>query len=70
VESLAALYACLYGIDFDLAQPAARRRVAAMEICDKWVLGGADPNDPLVDEQRRELIASYSVLREAIRVSL
>lgn len=68
VESLAALYSYVYGIDADLAQPAARRRVAAMELCDEWALGGAAPDDPRVGEQRREVIASYSMLSEAVRV--
>jgi len=47
-------------------QEAARWRVHAMDVSDRWVAAGRSLSDPLLMEERRSLVASYSALRDAV----
>jgi hypothetical protein len=46
--------------------PAAQHRVEAMQLSDAWVLGGCQLDDPVLATERRELVASYTALRDAV----
>lgn len=66
-RALVELYAHVYGIaDPDVLLPAARARVEAMDLSDRWVAAGTDPGDPLLAAERRALVASYSALLDAL----
>ena len=47
-------------------QAAARWRVHAMDVSDQWVAAGPNLSSPLLLEERRSLVASYSALRDAV----
>lgn len=64
--ALAALYSFVYDVPAATVRPAARLRALAMDVSDRWVAAGCDRKDPLLAEERRLLIASFSVLREAV----
>lgn len=64
--ALVALYSYLYGADPSTMKEAARWRVHAMDVSDKWVAAGCDRNDPLLLEERRSLVASFAALRDAV----
>jgi hypothetical protein len=66
VAALVALYAFVYGRPPASLESAARLRTAAMDVSDRWVAAGRNLADPLLAEERRLLIASYSALRDAI----
>jgi hypothetical protein len=38
----------------------------AMDASDRWVAAGCDRADPLLAQERRQLVASYSALRDAV----
>jgi hypothetical protein len=63
--ALVALYSYVYGADASAMEEAARWRVQAMDASDRWVAAGCDGNDPLLMQERRSLVASYSALRDA-----
>jgi len=63
--ALVALYAYVYGAEPSTMNEAARWRVRAMDISDRWVAAGCDLDDPLLLDERRSLVASYTNLREA-----
>jgi hypothetical protein len=63
--ALVALYSYVYGAEPSTMKEAARWRVHAMDVSDQWVASGCDRTDPLLMEERRSLVASYSALREA-----
>jgi hypothetical protein len=63
--ALVDLYSYVYGAEPSTMREAARWRVHAMDVSDRWVASGCDRNDPLLLEERRSLVASYSALREA-----
>jgi len=65
-EALVALYSYVYGADPSTMQDAARWRVHAMDVSDQWVAAGRNLSDPLLMEERRSLVASYSALRDAV----
>jgi hypothetical protein len=67
VDALAALSVEVYGLTEDAARPAAEHRAAAMEISDRWVQEGRDPDSPLLADVRAELVRSYQALAEAVR---
>ena len=46
--------------------PAAQHRVEAMRLSDAWVLGGCQLDDPVLAGERRELVASYTALRDVV----
>jgi len=66
-QALVDLYSFVYGVPGPSVRPAAEHRVRAMDLSDAWVEAGCRADDPLLAEERRELVASYTALREAIR---
>ena len=47
-------------------RPAAQARVDAMDLSDRWVEAGCDLADPLLQQEREKLVASYTALRAAV----
>ena len=66
VAALVHLYSYVYGIDPEAVRPAAEHRVVAMRLSDEWVEAGCDLASPLLAEERRALVASYTALRDSI----
>ena len=66
VEALVDLYSYVYRTDRAPMVPAAQHRVEAMRLSDAWVLGGCQLDDPVLATERRELVASYTALRDAV----
>ncbi len=66
VDSLVALYSYVYGAEESAVLEAARQRVRAMELSDRWVAAGCDLTDPLLAQEREALLASYRSLRAAV----
>lgn len=66
VGALDALYAHVYAVPAGTMRPAAELRAAAMDHSDAWVQAGCDLADPLLAEERRTLVASFSALRDAV----
>ena len=66
VDALAALYSELYRLTPEAGRPAAEHRATAMEASDRWVREGKEPNSPLLDTVRSELVLSYRALAAAI----
>jgi hypothetical protein len=66
VDALDALYAHVYAVPPGTMRTAAELRAAAMDYSDAWVRAGCDLSDPLLAEERRTLVASFSTLREAV----
>ncbi|MFG1812411.1 hypothetical protein ACGFIF_01490 [Kribbella sp. NPDC049174] len=67
-DALIDLYAYAYGAERDAIRPAARKRVEAMDLSDRWVKGGCQRDDPLLAGERQALVASYAALRKAVEV--
>ena len=65
-SALIDLYSYVYDADRDAVRQAARKRVEAMDLSDRWVRAGCDRNDPLLAEERLALVASYAALRVAV----
>lgn len=63
------LYAYVYGAGREAVEPAARKRVEAMDLSDRWVRAGCRLDDPLLADERRALVASYAALRIAVERS-
>jgi len=63
--ALADLYAYAYGVPRDAVLEAARWRVRAMDLSDQWVADGCRRNDPLLWQERRALVRSYTALWNA-----
>ena len=66
VQALVDLYSYVYSADPEAMRPAAQARVTAMDISDRWVEAGCDPDDPLLAQERDRLVASYTALRKAV----
>jgi hypothetical protein len=66
VDALTALYAYVYGLPASRVRPAAALRVEAMDASDRWVAAGCALDDPLLAQERRLLVASFSALRDAV----
>jgi hypothetical protein len=66
VQSLVDLYSYVYDVPPDTVREAAQHRVDAMDLSDAWVANGCDPDDPLLAQERRELVASHTALRRAV----
>ena len=66
-SALADLYAYAYGVPRDALLEAARWRVRAMDLSDRWVADGRRRDDPLLRHERRALVRSYIALRDATR---
>jgi hypothetical protein len=65
-SALTDLYVYAYGADHESVRAAARHRVEAMTLSDRWVQAGRRLDDPLLAEERRQLVASYTALRAAV----
>jgi hypothetical protein len=65
-EALAALYAHVYGTDVAAVRPAGALRAEAMDVSDRWVDAGCDPDSPMLDEERTLLVRSYASLLAAV----
>ncbi|HEU4946168.1 MAG TPA: hypothetical protein VFT31_03335 [Kribbella sp.] len=65
-SALVELYSYVYGGEHQALRSAARKRVEAMELSDRWVDAGCRIDDPLLAEERRALVASYAALRDAV----
>ena len=65
-SALVDLYAYVYQVPDATVRQAARLRVEAMDCSDRWVGAGCDLADPLLAQERRLLVASYTALRDAI----
>jgi hypothetical protein len=66
VQSLVDLYSYVYDVPPDDVRAAAQHRVAAMDLSDAWVRNGCALDDPLLAQERRELVASHTALRIAV----
>jgi hypothetical protein len=64
--ALVDLYSYVYGAEPAMVAPAARKRVEAMDLSDRWVQAGCRRDDPLLAAERRALVASYAALRAAV----
>lgn len=60
------LYAYSYSVDPAEVHRAAALRAEAMEVSDRWVEGGCDPEDPRLAHERRLLVRSYAGLLAAV----
>ena len=68
-QALVDLYSYVYKVEPDTVRAAGQHRVVAMRHSDAWVANGCDLDDPLLDAERAELIASYTALLNAVRTS-
>jgi hypothetical protein len=66
VEALVNLYAYVYSAPPESMYDAARHRVEAMDLSDRWVDSGCEIDDPLLAAERRALVSSYTSLRAAV----
>jgi hypothetical protein len=66
VAALMDLYGYVYSTSRESMRDAARFRVEAMDLSDRWVAGGCRVDDPLLAEERRALVASHSALLDAV----
>jgi hypothetical protein len=66
VEALARLYSYVYGVPEADVLIAAEQRALAMDISDRWVNEGRDPDSALIDDERAALIRSYARLLSAV----
>jgi hypothetical protein len=64
--ALCELYSYVYSTTTDAVRDAARHRVVAMRLSDQWVDAGSDLENPLLAAERRELVASYTALLDAV----
>jgi hypothetical protein len=62
VRALADLYAYTYGVEHSEVRRAAELRAEAMDVSDRWVAAGCDPQDPLLAEERALLVRSFPAL--------
>jgi hypothetical protein len=60
------LYAYSYSVDPADVHRAAALRAEAMDVSDRWVEGGCDPDDPRLAEERVLLVRSYASLLAAV----
>lgn len=60
------LYAYSYGVDPAEVEDAARLRAEAMDVSDRWVEAGCDPEDPDLARERALLVRSYAGLLAAV----
>ncbi|HEY7630109.1 MAG TPA: hypothetical protein VH817_05390 [Thermoleophilaceae bacterium] len=66
IDALANLYAYTYGQDRRDVLRAANLRAEAMEVSDRWVQAGCDPDDPQLAAERSLLVRSYAALLAAV----
>jgi hypothetical protein len=66
VGALVALYAYTYGADPAAVRGAAALRAEAMDVSDRWVAEGCDPQAPALARERALLVRSYASLLAAV----
>jgi hypothetical protein len=66
VAALRDLYAYVYAAPADEVRRAAELRAEAMDVSDRWVEAGCDPESPLLTEERALLVRSYAALLAAV----
>jgi hypothetical protein len=66
VDALAALYAYTYQADEKAVRQAAQHRADAMDISDRWIEEGCQPDSQLIPAERAELVKSYASLLLAV----
>jgi hypothetical protein len=66
VNALVDLYSYTYEADRDAVRQAAELRAEAMDVSDRWVQEGADPENPLLAHERALLIRSFAALLAAV----
>ena len=66
VDALSRLYAYVFGVDEVALWPAVEYRARAMDISDRWVKEGCQPDSPLLPAERAALVRSYAALLAAI----
>lgn len=59
------LYSYVHAAEPSMMRNAARWRVRAMDVSDRWVAAVCVRDDPLLREQRWSLVASYAALSDA-----
>ena len=60
------LYAYAYSVDAADVHDAAALRAEAMDVSDRWVESGCDPEDPQLSHERALLVRSYAGLLAAV----
>lgn len=65
-QALAATYAEVYQLPAEKMLPAGEARAAAMDLSDRWIREGKDPNSPLLEEIATLLVKSYQSLSDAV----
>jgi hypothetical protein len=66
VDALRDLYAYTYDVDPAGVLAAAALRAQAMDVSDRWVAAGSDPQHPLLAQERALLVRSYAALLAAV----
>jgi hypothetical protein len=66
IRALAGLYSYTYGVEPGEVRQAAALRGEAMDVSDRWVEAGCDPDDPRLAEERALLVRSYASLLAAV----
>lgn len=66
VRALRDLYAFSYSVAPEHVEPAAALRAEAMDVSDRWVEAGCDPEDPMLASERALLVRSYASLLAAV----
>ena len=66
VRALSATYSYVYSVPDASVEQAATLRASAMRHSDRWVAEGCDPRSPLIDQERADLVSSYSSLLAAV----
>jgi hypothetical protein len=66
VIALRDIYAYCYSVAPGEVRLAAALRAEAMDVSDRWVEAGSDPEDPLLSQERALLVRSYAALLAAV----
>jgi hypothetical protein len=66
IAALRDLYAYTYAAEPAEVRRAAELRAGAMDVSDRWVEAGCDPESPLLAQERALLIRSYAALLAAV----
>jgi hypothetical protein len=66
IVALRDLYAYTYGEPPERVRRAAELRAQAMDVSDRWIEAGRDPDHPLLREERALLVRSYAALLAAV----
>jgi hypothetical protein len=66
IDALRDLYAYTYRAAPADVRHAAELRAEAMDVSDRWITAGKDPEDPMLAEERALLVRSYAALLAAV----